>query len=116
VVWLTAKPIPAWFVSIPKEPVYMLTVDAKRGKHLHKWVPWMRESRIEGFDANGCRCDFGGDEVLAGLNKHSVKPGLFGHAYKDDIHNHWVSTAVIHRKRIIRSTQVEFVVQSDDAA
>jgi hypothetical protein len=99
------------------EPVYMLTIDAKRGKHLHKWVPFMREARIDGFDANARPYGYSGDEVLTGINQHAGK-GVFGHDYKDDIHNHWISTAIIRPKRIIRCAQVEFVIKgkAKDAA
>jgi hypothetical protein len=41
----------------------------------------MRETRIDGFDANGRPCGYSGDKVLAAINQHAGK-GVFGHDYK----------------------------------
>jgi hypothetical protein len=110
VVWLTAKPSPTWLMGIPDDgTLFMLTVDAKRGKHLHRWVPWFTERAVDLPDpATGKVRRYYGEEMMAVINADPAD-GPFVIDRKTDKENYYICTAVIHRKRIIGCAQVRFV-------
>jgi|SRR6516164_3474137 hypothetical protein len=109
--WLTAKPWPAWRIVIPKEgELFMLTVNAKRGKHLIHWAPWYRELDVDCIDPDtGKVRRYYGEEMIAVLEaKSPVTP--FCDDWATGMQDYYISTAVIHRKRIIGCAQVEFAI------
>src|SRR5215467_2928835 len=69
VVWLTSKPAPTWMVGCP-EDLCMLTVNVKRGKHLHHWRTWIAGARGKALDDCGKPYYVDGSEVLHILDTH----------------------------------------------
>jgi hypothetical protein len=118
VVWLTIKPAPTWMIGVPDNgEIFMLTVDAKRGKHLHRWIPWLREHEGTAL-INGRLIRITGEEVIEGLDRTLSDDGPFTDNRGTDKENYYISTAVIHPKRIIKCAQVKFVrrPKAEDAA
>ena len=88
----------------------MLTVNAKRGKHLIHWAPWYRELDVDCIDPDtGKVRRYYGEEMIAVLEaKSPVTP--FCDDWATGMQDYYISTAVIHRKRIIGCAQVEFAI------
>ena len=124
VVWLTSKPIPAWMISAPKEgELVMLTINAKRGRHLIRWAPWLRQTDINIVDEETGEVihHHSGAEIMAALGA-SAEP-FSGPFIKDAkagvaaLETYYISTAVIKPRRIIGCAAVKYdIVETDKVA
>jgi hypothetical protein len=118
VVWLTSKPVPTWMDGVPDaDELRLLTVDVKRGKHLHHWRSWLGSHEADGIDECGKSRRFIGKDLLAVIDRdaESGERGPFTTDPRTDTENYFIYTGTIHRKRIITYQRVNYVTEREAA-